>query len=104
MTHQRSDRGPVTAADLAAPRPVGIALRHRATSIVDTELRRLEKRLQDADEAVRAEAEDTVHRVVDALLRAPLAHLDSLPATPAGHASLRTMSALLDLGTDHDQG
>ncbi|MEU4805550.1 hypothetical protein [Actinosynnema sp. NPDC023587] len=51
--------------------PEVAALRAHATAVVEAELRRLRSRLPAVDDAVRAELEATVRRVVDHLLTGP---------------------------------
>ena len=81
-----------------------VALRRRAAETVAGELRRLESRVPSTDEVVRVEAAQTVARVVEALLRAPLARLEQLEGTPGERASLSAMLALLDIDAGRQGG
>jgi glutamyl-tRNA reductase len=82
------------------PVPAGstaVALRRRAAETVADELRRLQSRVPSTDEKVHLEVAQTVQRVVEALLGAPLARLEHLEGTPGERASLRAMRALLGI-------
>lgn len=51
--------------------PTVVALRSMATGVVESELKRLERRLPDLDEATRAELLHTLRRVADKLVHQP---------------------------------
>ena len=81
----------------AAVTPTVTALRQQAADVVAAELLRLETRLPDLDDAVRAEVARTVRRVVDKLLHTPTVRIKELAAGPAGDAyadALRELFAL----------
>ncbi len=62
----------------ASVTPTVVALRSMATSVVDAEMTRLETRLPDLDEALRAEIRQTVRRVADKLLHEPTVRVKEL--------------------------
>jgi glutamyl-tRNA reductase len=62
----------------ASVTPTVVALRSMATSVVDAEMTRLESRLPDLDEAVRAEIRHAVRRVADKLLHEPTVRIKEL--------------------------
>lgn len=62
----------------ASVTPTVVALRSMATSVVDAEMTRLESRLPDLDEALRAEIRHTVRRVADKLLHEPTVRVKEL--------------------------
>jgi glutamyl-tRNA reductase len=62
----------------ASVTPTVVALRSMATSVVDAEMTRLESRLPELDEAVRAEVRHTVRRVADKLLHEPTVRVKEL--------------------------
>jgi glutamyl-tRNA reductase len=81
----------------AAVTPTVTALRQQAADVVAAELLRLETRLPDLDDAVRAEVARTVRRVVDKLLHTPTVRIKELAAGPAGDTyadALRELFAL----------
>jgi glutamyl-tRNA reductase len=80
--------------------PTVVALRAMARSVVESELARLESRLGGADPAVRAEVEQTVHRVVEKLLHAPTVRMKELAAEPGGSAYAQALRTLFDLGAE----
>lgn len=92
------------AAYLAAQRaeavaPTVVALRAHARSVVEAELARLESRLEDVDERVRAELARTLHRVVEKLLHTPTVRMKELAAEPGGSSYAEALRALFGLGT-----
>ena len=104
----RTDQGvPVHAAvknDAIGVGSAAIALRRRAAETVAGELKRLESRVPSTDEVVHLEAAQTVARVVEALLRAPLARLEQLEGAPGERASLSAMLTLLDIDVSRQGG
>ena len=62
----------------ASVTPTVVALRSMATSVVDTELTRLESRLPDMDPATLDEVRNTVRRVADKLLHEPTVRVKQL--------------------------
>ncbi len=62
----------------ASVTPTVVALRSMATSVVDAEMTRLDSRLPDLDESIRAEIRHTVRRVADKLLHEPTVRVKEL--------------------------
>ena len=62
----------------ASVTPTVVALRSMATSVVDAEMTRLESRLPDLDDSLRAEIRHTVRRVADKLLHEPTVRVKEL--------------------------
>jgi glutamyl-tRNA reductase len=90
-------RGYLDARRSAAVTPTVTALRRQAAEVVSAELLRLETRLPELDESVRAEVARTVRRVVDKLLHTPTVRVKELAAGPAGDTyadALRELFAL----------
>jgi glutamyl-tRNA reductase len=85
----------------ASVAPTVVALRAMASSLVDTELARLERRLPELDEHERHEVERTIRRVVDKVLHNPTVRVKELGGDPGGPTyadALRQLFAL-DQGT-----
>jgi glutamyl-tRNA reductase len=82
--------------------PTVVALRTRAREVVEAELARLAGRLPDLDDAVRAEVERTVHRVVEKLLHTPTVRVKQLATAPGGDAYADALRALFDLPVETD--
>ena len=81
--------------------PTVVALRAMARSVVEAELARLAGRLgDDVDARVRAEIEQTVHRVVEKLLHTPTVRIKQLAGEPGGDGYAEALRELfgLDLG------
>ncbi|MGZ0150640.1 glutamyl-tRNA reductase [Kribbella sp. WER1] len=81
----------------ASVAPTVVALRAMASSLVDQELARLERRLPDLDEHERHEVERTIHRVVDKVLHNPTVRVKELGGDPGGPTyadALRQLFAL----------
>ena len=70
----------------ASVTPTVVALRSMATSVVESEMERLEHRLPGLDDAARAEVLHTVRRVADKLLHEPTVRVKEL-ANEAGAVS-----------------
>ena len=87
----------LTAQRAEAVAPTVVALRARASAVVEAELGRLEARLGDLDPAVRAELERTVHRVVEKLLHTPTVRVKELAGEPGGDAYAAALRELFDL-------
>jgi glutamyl-tRNA reductase len=79
--------------------PTVVALRAHARSVVEAELGRLQQRVL-VDDTVRAELEQTVHRVVEKLLHTPTVRVKELAGEPRGPAYAEALRELfgLDLG------
>jgi glutamyl-tRNA reductase len=84
--------------------PTVVALRARAAEFVEAELARLEQRLPDVDDAVRAqvqrEVRSTVHRVVDKLLHTPTVRVKELAGRSDGGSYAAALRELFDLDLD----
>ncbi|WP_031467431.1 glutamyl-tRNA reductase [Sciscionella sediminilitoris] len=68
----------------AAVTPTVTALRKRAAEVVDAEMLRLDAKLPELDDQVRAELGYTVRRVVDKLLHTPTVRVKELASDPGG--------------------
>jgi glutamyl-tRNA reductase len=77
--------------------PTVTALRERASHLVDTELRRLERRTPGMGETERAEVRRAVERVVDKLLHTPTVRVKELAQEGQGGSYARALSELFDL-------
>jgi glutamyl-tRNA reductase len=79
--------------------PTVVALRAHARGVVEAELARLQQRVA-VDETVRAELEQTVHRVVEKLLHTPTVRVKELAGEPGGSSYAEALRELfgLDLG------
>ena len=80
--------------------PTVVALRTQAAEVVAAELQRLRGRLPQVDEAVVAELERTVRRVVDKVLHTPTVRVQELAGGPGGSAYAEALQTLfgLDVG------
>lgn len=81
--------------------PTVVALRSMAIEVVEREIERLDGRLPDLDEEVRAELLQTVRRVADKLLHSPTVRIKELAETPGGvdYAGALTDLFRLDLAS-----
>jgi glutamyl-tRNA reductase len=77
--------------------PTVTALRARAESVIEAELRRLDARLPELSVAARAEVAQTVRRAVEKLLHAPTVRVKELAAGPDGDGYAAALSILFDL-------
>ncbi|HZX02900.1 glutamyl-tRNA reductase [Kribbella sp.] len=87
----------------ASVAPTVVALRAMASSLVDQELARLERRLPGLDEHERHEVERTIHRVVDKVLHNPTVRVKELGGDPGGPTyadALRQLFALDQAAVD----
>jgi glutamyl-tRNA reductase len=87
----------------ASVTPTVVALRAMASSLVDAELARLDRRLPGLEEAQRAEVAWTIHRVVDKVLHTPTVRVKELAADPGGPTyadALRQLFALDSAAVD----
>ncbi len=82
--------------------PTVVALRTMARSVVEAELARLESRLGGIDPVVRAELQQTVHRVVGKLLHSPTVRMKELAAEPGGSSYAEALRTLFNLGAEPD--
>jgi glutamyl-tRNA reductase len=81
----------------ASVAPTVVALRAMASSLVDAELARLDRRLPGLDDAQREEVARTVRRVVHKVLHTPTVRVKELAADPGGPTyadALRELFAL----------
>ncbi|GAB3624513.1 glutamyl-tRNA reductase [Mariniluteicoccus endophyticus] len=81
----------------AAVTPTVVALRTMANDVIGAELGRLDQRIPDLDEAMRAEVATTVRRVVEKLIHQPTVRVKELsrePDSPDYAGALRTLFAL----------
>ena len=84
--------------------PTVVALRAMARDVVETELRRLETRVEGVDAAVLGELEQTVHRVVEKLLHSPTVRVKELAAEPGGDTYAEALRLLFNLGAEPAEG
>ena len=77
--------------------PTVAALRSRAAQVAAAELARLDAKLPDLDERVRAELAQTVHRVVSTLLHAPTVRVKELAEAPAAASYAEALRELFGL-------
>ena len=77
--------------------PTVVALRAKATSVVEAELARLDGRLGRLDDRVHAEIAQAMHRVVDKLLHAPTVRVKELAGSPGGDSYETALRVLFDL-------
>ncbi len=77
--------------------PTVVALRQRASDVVDAELLRLSSRLPDLDPVVRDEVTRTVRRVVDKLLHTPTVRVKRLAQSPGGDTYTEALRELFGL-------
>jgi glutamyl-tRNA reductase len=77
--------------------PTVVALRAKATRVVEAELARLGGRLGRLDDHAHAEIAQAMHRVVDKLLHAPTVRVKELAGSPGGDAYETALRVLFDL-------
>ncbi len=80
--------------------PTVAALRDRAAEVVCAELERLDQRLPQADPAVLAELQRTVHRVVEKILHVPTVRVKELATRTDGAAYAGALRELFDLPSE----
>ncbi|HYU86442.1 MAG TPA: glutamyl-tRNA reductase, partial [Kribbellaceae bacterium] len=81
----------------ASVTPTVVALRAMASSLVEAELARLDRRLPDLGDVQREEVAHTIRRVVDKVLHTPTVRVKELAADPGGPTyadALRELFAL----------
>jgi glutamyl-tRNA reductase len=81
----------------ASVAPTVVALRAMASSLVDAELARLDRKLPGLEEAQRAEVARTIHRVVDKVLHTPTVRVKELAADPGGPTYAQALRQLFAL-------
>ncbi|MDX6360524.1 MAG: glutamyl-tRNA reductase [Nocardioidaceae bacterium] len=84
----------------ASVTPTLVALRSMATGVVDAEMRRLETRLPDLDEASRAEVLHAVRRVADKLLHQPTVRVKQLADQEGAVSYAAALAELFALDPD----
>lgn len=87
----------------ASVTPTVVALRAMASSLVDAELARLDRRLPGLDDSQRGEVARTIHRVVEKVLHTPTVRVKELAADPGGPTyadALRELFALDQAAVD----
>jgi glutamyl-tRNA reductase len=89
--------GFLSAARAAAVAPTVVALRSKASEVVESELARLLARLPDLDPKSQHELAQTVQRVADKLLHAPTVRVKELAAAPGGDTYATALRELFDL-------
>lgn len=77
--------------------PTVVALRDKAARVVAAELRRLERRVPDLDDAAREEVAAAVRRVVDKLLHAPTVRVQELAGMAGPQSYSEALRRLFDL-------
>lgn len=77
--------------------PTVAALRARADEVVAAEMDRLDRRLPDLDEAVRAEVDRAVHRIVGKLLHTPTRRVKEFAMEGTGPDYASVLRELFDL-------
>ena len=82
---------------LASVTPTVVALRTMATGVVEAELSRLESRLPELDDEVRAELRQTVRRVADKLMHQPTVRVKELAGTPGAVSYAEALTELFAL-------
>lgn len=87
----------LAARSAASVKPTVVALRSMATSVVDSELERLDARTAGMDEATRAEIELTVRRVADKLLHQPTVRVKELANTTGAISYAAALAELFAL-------
>jgi glutamyl-tRNA reductase len=87
----------LSARQAARVAPTVVALRAKATRVVEAELARLGGRLGRLDDHAHAEIAQAMHRVVDKLLHAPTVRVKELAGSPGGDAYETALRVLFDL-------
>ncbi len=77
--------------------PTVVALRAKATEVVDAELARLDGRMAGLDARARAEVAQAMRRIADKLLHAPTVRVKELAGSPDGDSYETALRVLFDL-------
>ncbi|MCD6639050.1 MAG: glutamyl-tRNA reductase [Nocardioides sp.] len=85
----------------ASVTPTVVALRSMATSVVDSEMARLESRLPGLDSTTRAEVLQAVRRVADKLLHEPTVRVKELADEPHAVSYTAALAQLFRLDPEH---
>jgi glutamyl-tRNA reductase len=84
----------------AAVAPTVVALRAKATEVVEAELARLARRLDGMDARSHREIAQSMHRVADKLLHAPTVRVKELAGSPGADSYETALRVLFDLDPD----
>jgi glutamyl-tRNA reductase len=87
----------VSADRAAKVAPTVVALRAKATEVVDAELARLVRRVADLDARARREIAQSMRRIADKLLHAPTVRVKELAGSPGGDSYEAVLRVLFDL-------
>jgi glutamyl-tRNA reductase len=90
----------VSADRAARVAPTVVALRAKATKVVDAELARLVGRMGDLDARTRGEIAQSMRRIADKLLHAPTVRVKELAGSPGGDSYEAVLRVLFDLDPD----
>jgi glutamyl-tRNA reductase len=82
---------------LASVTPTVVALRTMATGVVEAELSRLDARLPELDDQVRAELRQAVRRVADKLMHQPTVRVKELAGSSGAVSYAEALAALFSL-------
>lgn len=77
--------------------PTVVALRARASEVVDAELAKLDAKLPGLDPRVRGELQRTIRRTVSTLLHAPTVRMKQLAEAPGGDVYASALRTLFEL-------
>ncbi len=84
----------------AAVAPTVVALRAKATEVVEAELARLARRIDGMDARSQREIAQSMHRVADKLLHAPTVRVKELAGSPGADSYETALRVLFDLDPD----
>jgi glutamyl-tRNA reductase len=84
----------------AAVAPTVVALRAKATEVVEAELARLARRLDGMDARSHREIAQSMHRIADKLLHAPTVRVKELAGSPGADSYETALRVLFDLDPD----
>jgi glutamyl-tRNA reductase len=87
----------VSADRAARVAPTVVALRAKATEVVDAELARLVRRVAGLDARARREIAQSMRRIADKLLHAPTVRVKELAGSPGGDSYEAVLRVLFDL-------
>jgi glutamyl-tRNA reductase len=90
----------VSADRAAKVAPTVVALRAKATEVVDAELARLVRRVAGLDAHARREIAQSMRRIADKLLHAPTVRVKELAGSPGGDSYEAVLRVLFDLDPD----
>jgi glutamyl-tRNA reductase len=81
----------------ASVAPTVVALRAKAATVVEAELARLERRLEDLDPRVRQEISRSMSRIADKLLHGPTVRVKELAGSPGADSYEAALRVLFEL-------